>query len=216
VEPAPPATTTLSQLLQPAREEARGRANLSGSSVVAVPGARVATWTVLDPDGDAFTATFSLRRDGESEWREIAVGTREPFVRFQTRQLPEGTYETRLSVSETAPRPAVERLSHTFGTDELVVDHSPPEILAAEAARGVDSLVITVRGRDRLSLLEGLDLVFNHGLRESVRQPADGIRDGREETFILELPLERAAGASAVEISLLDAAGNAATGRLRF
>jgi hypothetical protein len=49
-----------------------------------------------------------------------------------------------------------------------------------------------------------------------VRQPADGIRDGREETFVFELPLERAAGASAVEISLLDAAGNAATRRLRF
>ncbi len=211
-----PATTTLSQVLQPPREEARGRANLSSSPIVAVPGARVATWTLLDPDGDAFTATFSLRRDGESEWRDVVVGTREPFVRFQTSHLPEGTYETRLRVSEAAPRPAAERLSHTFGTDELVVDHTPPEILAAEAVRGADSVVITVRGRDRLSLLEGLELVFNHGLRESVRQPADGIRDGREETFVLELPLERAAGANAVEISLLDAAGNTAARRLRF
>jgi hypothetical protein len=215
-EPGPAATTTLSQLQQPAREEARGRANLSGSPVVAVPGARVATWTVLDPDGDAFTATFSLRRDGETEWREIIVGTREPFVRFQTSHLPEGTYETRLRVSEAAPRPAAERLSHTFGTDELVVDHSAPEILAAEAVRGQDAVVVTVRARDRLSLLEGLDVVFNHGLRESVRQPADGIRDGRVETFVLELPLDRVAGADAVEISLLDAAGNAASRRLRF
>jgi hypothetical protein len=49
-----------------------------------------------------------------------------------------------------------------------------------------------------------------------VRQPADGIRDGRVETFVLELPLDRVAGADAVEISLLDAAGNAASRRLRF
>lgn len=215
-EPAPAASTTLSQVLQPPREEPRGRANLTGSPVVPSPGARVATWTVLDPDGDAFTATFSLRRDGEAEWRAVVVGTREPFARFQTSHLPEGTYETRLQVSETAPRPAAERLSHTFGTDELVVDHTPPEILAAEAVRGKEAVVVTVRGRDRLSLLEGLDLVFNHGLRESVRQPADGIRDGREETFVLELPLDRAAGADAVEISLIDAAGNAASRRLRF
>ena len=215
-EPAPAATTTLGQLQQPTREESRGRANLTSSPVVAVPGARVATWTLLDPDGDAFTATFAIRRDGESEWREVIVGTREPFVRFQTSHLPEGTYETRLRVSETAPRPAADRLSHTFGTDELIVDHSPPEILAAEAVRGRDAVVVTVRARDRLSLLEGLDLVFNQGLRESVRQPADGIRDGREETFVLELPLDRAAGADAVELSVLDAAGNAATRRLRF
>jgi hypothetical protein len=184
--------------------------------MVAVPGARVATWTLLDPDGDTVTATFSIRRDGETEWRDLVVGTREPFVRFQTSPLPEGTYETRLRVSEAAPRPAAERLSHTFGTDELVVDHSAPEILAAEAVRGQDAVVVTVRARDRLSLLEGLDVVFNHGLRESVRQPADGIRDGREETFMLELPLDRVAGADAVEISLLDAAGNAASRRLRF
>ncbi len=215
-EPAPAATTTLGQLLQPTREEARGRANLQGSPMVAVPGARVATWTLLDPDGDTVTATFSIRRDGETEWRDLVVGTREPFVRFQTSPLPEGTYETRLRVSEAAPRPAAERLSHTFGTDELVVDHSAPEILAAEAVRGQDAVVITVRARDRLSLLEGLEVVFNHGLRESVRQPADGIRDGREETFVLELPLDRVAGADAVEISLLDAAGNAASRRLRF
>jgi hypothetical protein len=215
-EPAPAASTTLSQLLQPPREEVRGRANLNSSPVVAVPGARVATWTLLDPDGDAITATFSLRRDGETEWRDIVVRTRDPFARFQTHHLPEGTYETRLHVHETAPRPAAERLSHTFGTDELVVDHTPPEILAAEAVRGAEAVLVTVRGRDRLSLLEGLDLVFNHGLRESVRQPADGIRDGREETFILELTLDRAAGADGVEVSLLDAAGNATTRRLRF
>jgi len=215
-EPAPAASTTLGQLLQPAREEARGRANLTSSPIVAVPGARVATWTLLDPDGDTVAATFSARRDGETEWRDIAVGTRDPFVRFQTQHLAEGSYETRLRVNETAPRPAAERLSHTFGTDVLVVDHTPPEILAAQAVRGAGSVVVTVSGRDGLSLLEGLDLVFNHGLRESVRQPADGIRDGREETFVLELPLDRAAGADAVEISLLDAAGNAATRRLRF
>ena len=79
-------------MLQPAREEARGRANLTSSPMVAVPGARVATWTLLDPDGDSVTATFSIRRDGESEWRDLVVGTREPFVRFQTSPLPEGTF----------------------------------------------------------------------------------------------------------------------------
>jgi len=142
-EPAPAASTTLSQVLQPPREEARGRANLTSSPVVPVPGARVATWTLLDPDGDAFTATFAIRRDGEPEWREVVVATREPFVRFQTSHLPEGTYETRLRVTEAAPRPAAERLSHTFGTDELVVDHSPPELLVAEAVRGPEAVVVT-------------------------------------------------------------------------
>jgi hypothetical protein len=71
-----------------------------------------------------------------------------------------------------------------------------------------------VRGRDALSLVEGIEVVLNNGVRETVEQPADGIRDSREESFVLELPLGRATGATAAEITLYDAVGNSVTRRL--
>ncbi|HUR56559.1 MAG TPA: hypothetical protein VM029_02540, partial [Opitutaceae bacterium] len=90
------------------------------------------------------------------------------------------------------------------------------EMVEATARRGSDSLVVTVRGRDKLSLLDGIEIVFNNGVRETVEQPADGVRDGREETFSLEVPLARVSNATSLEVTLYDAGGNSAAKRLSW
>ena len=142
------------------------------------------------------------------------MGTRESYAQFETLHLQEGTWFTRLVATEAAPRPEAERLSVTFDTDDLVVDHTPPVIEEALARREAGKLVVTVRGRDALSLLDSVEYTFNNGVHETVEQPADGILDGMEETFVLELPLERLTGATSVEVTLYDAAGNGSTRRL--
>jgi len=105
---------------------------------------------------------------------------------------------------------------HTFETDDLIVDFTPPEILAARAQRTNEAIVLTVHGRDALSLLEGIEVVFNNNVREKVEQPVDGIRDGREETFTLEIPLARVSNATSAEITLYDDAGNGSARRLTW
>ncbi len=215
-EPPPPSSVSLSQLLQPRRDEDRRRSNFTSSQVVPSPGTQLVVWTVADPDGDAVRYTFSIRRDGDVPWIDLVTSATESYAQFDTRHLPEGHYFTRLVATETAPRPAAERLSHTFETDDLLVDHTPPDILEATARRTADSLVVTVRGRDALALLEGMEVVFSNHVRETVEQPLDGIRDGREETFVLEIPLARVANATTLEVSLFDLAGNRAARRLSW
>jgi hypothetical protein len=51
-------------------------------------------------------------------------------------------------------------------------------------------------------------------VHDSVTHPADGILDGHEEKFVLELPEARAAGATSVEILLYDQSGNNSSVRL--
>ena len=81
-------------------------ARQAGIQVVPVPGAQIAFWNVIDADDDNLEATFSLRlRDTES-WTDVAVASPESFLQFDTTHLAEGTYETRLVVTEAAPRPA--------------------------------------------------------------------------------------------------------------
>jgi hypothetical protein len=210
-----PVVTTVGQLIQSSEHESdRRRSGFLGSQIVSSPGARVIFWTVSAPDGDNLTYTFSIRHEGDPVWTDIAVDTTESFVQFDTLHLQEGTWFTRLVAREAAPRPEAERLSVTFETDDMVVDHTPPVIEEASVRREPGKLVVTVRGRDALSLLDSAEFTFNNGAHQVVEQPADGILDGRAETFILELPLAQAAGATSVEVSLYDAAGNGATRRL--
>jgi len=214
-EMPPPVVTTVGQLIQSAEHEGeRRKSGFLGSQIVASPGTRVAFWTVNDPDGDNLVYTFSIRRDGEAAWTDIAVDSKESYVQFDTLHLQEGTWFTRLVAKEAAPRPEAQRLSVSFETDDLVVDHTPPEIEEASVRREAGKVVVTVRGRDALSLLDSAEFDFNNGVRETVEQPADGILDGRQESFVLELPLERLAGATSVEVTLYDSAGNGATRRL--
>jgi hypothetical protein len=210
-----PAVTTVGQLLAGSeREGDRKRSGFLGSQVVASPGTRAAFWTVIDPDGGNLVYTFSIRRDGDPAWTDLAVDSAESYVQFDTLHLQEGTWFTRLVARQAAPRPEAERLSVTFETDDMVVDHTPPVIEEASVRRGAGKVFVTIRGRDALSLLDSAEFDFNNGVQESVEQPADGILDGREETFVLEVPADRVSGATSVEVTLYDSAGNGATRRL--
>ncbi len=218
VDSPPPSSVSLSQLLSGGAkdDEPKHKGNFTSSQVVPSPGAQVAFWTVNDPDGDNVVCTFSIRRDSEKTWTDLTVATRDPYVQFDTSHLPDGVYFTRLVATETAPRSEADRLSVTFETDDLIVDHTPPTIVEATAKPAAGKLVISVHGRDALSLLDSMEVTLNNGVHEVVDQPADGIRDGREETFVLELPLARTAGATAAEVTLYDAAGNPTVRRLTW
>lgn len=216
VEQPPSVTTTINQLLQAPKEEDRRRNNFLNSQVVPSPGAQVVLWNLADPDGDQLVSTFSIRREGDENWTDLVKNTRDTHAQFDTRHLPDGIYFTRLVATEVAPRLAAERLAQTFETDDLIIDHTAPELIEATARRTNDSLVITVRGRDRLSLLDGLEAIFNNNVREVLEQPADGVRDGREETFTLDIPFARIANATSVEVTLYDASGNSTAKRLTW
>src|SRR5262249_29212699 len=105
VDQPPSAVVVLNQLMQPPRDDDRRKTNFLSSQVVPTPGAQVVLWTITDPDGDNLTYTFSIRRDGEANWTDVAASQRESYVQFDTAHMPDGVYFTRLVANETAPRP---------------------------------------------------------------------------------------------------------------
>ncbi len=214
------AVTTLGQMLFPNQRDAkddgsdRRKGSFLNSQIVPQPGTQIVYWSVNDPDSDTLAYTFSIRAEGSDNWTDLAVRTSDTFVQFETGGLPEGLYLTRLIVAEQAPRPVAQRLTYTFETDSLLVDHTPPAIASTDFKRANGYLYITVSGRDALSLLDGAEFVLNNGTRDVVMHPVDGVLDGREESFMVEIPEARAASASSVEIILYDQAGNASSTRL--
>ncbi|HEY1848395.1 MAG TPA: hypothetical protein VGG37_04270 [Opitutaceae bacterium] len=211
-----PVVTTVGQLIQSGEHDSDKRRSFLGSQIVASPGTRVAFWTVTAPDGDNVLYTFSIRRDGDPAWTDVSLNSPDSYVQFDTLHLQEGTYFTRLVATEAAPRAESDRLSVTFETDDLVVDHTPPVISDASVKRSAGKVTVSVTGRDALSLLDSAEFTFNNGAHEIVEQPADGILDGLQETFVLDVPESRLSGATSVEVTLYDSAGNPATRRISF
>jgi hypothetical protein len=218
VDQPAPASATLNQLMAagPKDDDAKKKSTFLNSQIVPSPGAQVVFWTVTDPDGDNVLSTFSIRRDGDTTWTDIAANTKDGYAQFDGSHFPDGVYFTRLVSTETAPRPVADRLTATFETDDLVIDHTKPEILEATARRDGDRLIISVSGRDGLSLLDGVEIIFNNGVREVVEQPDDGVRDSRQERFTLDIPLAKVSTATAAEVTLYDSAGNGTPKRLSW
>jgi hypothetical protein len=215
--PTSPLLTLGQVIAQPADAPSSGdkrSAALLSSQLVPQPGAQLVYWTIEDPDGDELAATFSIRRDGTSDWIDLAVDTSAPWVQFDRSHLPDGVYFTRLRVREQAPRPAADRLEVVIQTDDLVIDQTAPAIEQAALERRGGVFVVTVIGRDALSLLAGIELKFNNGHEVTVEQPADGVLDGRVETFVAEVPAADVSGATNVEVLLYDAIGNSTARRL--
>ncbi|MEO6002415.1 MAG: hypothetical protein ABIZ04_11760 [Opitutus sp.] len=218
-EPTPPTTVSVGQILQAANakdDDTKRKNSFLGSQIVPSPGTQVVIWTVSDPDGDNVRSTFSIRREGDDKWTDVALNTKDSYAQFDTLSLPDGVYFTRLNATEVEPRPSADRLSTTFDTDDLIVDHTAPQILDSSAKRDGDRLIITVHGRDALSLLDGIEAVFNNSLHEQTEEAADGVRDSREETFIISVPFSRVADATSAEVILYDATGNTTTKRLTW
>ncbi len=213
-EQAQQATATLGQFLTAtsgaSRDDGRPKSTLLNSQVVPQPGAQLVYWTSSDADGDNLAVTFSIRPRGTAEWTDLAVRTRDNFVQFAISHLADGYYDTRLVLEELAPRPAAERQRHALQTDALLVDKTPPVIKDAQATAARAS----ISGADALSPLAGAEFIYNNGHKETVEHPADGLLDGRVETFVAEPPAEKVAGATSVEIILYDQAGNSAARRL--
>ncbi len=219
-EPPVNVISTVGQMLFPTSRDGKEdnpekrKGSFLSSQVIPQPGTQVVYWTVNDPDGDTLAYTFSIRPDGSDAWTDLAVRSTDNYVQFETGGMAEGLYLTRLIVAEQAPRPAAQRLTYTFETDSLLVDHTPPVMVTSTIKRTNGSLFITVSGRDALSLLEGIEVVLNNGTREVMLHPVDGLLDGREETFIAEFTEAKAAGATSAEVILYDQAGNASSTRL--
>ncbi|HWA27565.1 MAG TPA: hypothetical protein VG734_18055 [Lacunisphaera sp.] len=212
--------STVGQLLFPSSRDAKEdgpekrKGTFLNSQVIPQPGTQIVYWAVNDPDGDSLAYTFSMRSEGADAWIDLAVRSTDSYVQFETGGLPEGYYQTRLVVAEQAPRPADQRLTYTFETEPLLVDHTAPVITSTDTKRANGSLLITATGRDALSLLEGVEIVLNNGTRDVTLHPADGQLDGREETFVVEFPEAKTSGATSAEIILYDQAGNATSTRV--
>ncbi len=195
-------------------EEATGDGDLRLKSLWK-PGYRSLRWQAEDANGDELVYRLAVRPAGgaadEAEpeaaagggWLEMAADLDEDHYVFDARVLPDGVYRFRLEASDRPANPAGAALDAERLSEPVVVDHTPPALVAVERA---GSGRLRVRVEDAWSPLTEAELSADAGDWRALR-PEDGLLDGRGESFLVEAP----EGARLLLLRLSDAAYNGVT-----
>ncbi len=162
---------------------------------------------VLDPDGDDLRFHVSVRRIGAAHPVRLTreEGTGDGFVDWPVGDYPDGRYEILVKASDAAANPPGEGLSAEAVGGPVLVDNQAPSISVSASRAG--KVVFEVE--DGSSPLALVHVAIDAGPWQIV-VPRDGVLDGKEETFDLELDALGHKGAGLLRIQAEDAFGHVA------
>jgi streptogramin lyase len=142
-------------------------------------GFRTVSWRAHDDNSDSLRYSLSFRRKGADKWLRLRENVDETSMNFDTSQLPDGTYELRLAVTDGQDNPDMPLTDVKEGID-FRVDNTPPAI--AFTAEGDD---IVLRITDKLSPIGKVE--YSADAQKWIRiTPVDGISDSPSETYRLK------------------------------
>ncbi|HSL83623.1 MAG TPA: hypothetical protein VLF66_12685, partial [Thermoanaerobaculia bacterium] len=173
-------------------------------------GYRTFKWSVEDPNGDRLSYALHFRPDrddaGEAPWMRVAEDLEEDHYGFDATVLPDGVYRFRLTASDAGDNPPGEGLTGDRLSGPVVIDHTPPVLVEAEARPGNPGRHLRVVIQDALNPLRTAEVSVDAGEWQAA-PAADGLLDGRREVLELEVP----EGARLVLLRVTDAAHNVTT-----
>lgn len=163
-------------------------------------GYRTIAWKARDENGDSLTYALEFRPMDGSEWMRLRENIQDAQLNFDSAQLPDGTYEVRLTASDRRENPDDPATTTRAGVF-FDVDNAAPTITSSRRGSNIE---VTVR--DERSSIIRVDMAI--GAKEWVRlQPEDGIADSPVERFLIAAP----AGREHVMIRAVDAQFNVTT-----
>ena len=175
-------------------------------------GYRTFKWSVEDPNGDQLSYALHFRPDldagaeEEAAWMPVAEELEEDHYGFDATVLPDGVYRFRLTASDAADNPPGEGQAGDRLSGPVVIDHSPPALVEAEARAGNPGRHLRVVLEDALNPLRTAEVSVDAAEWQAA-PAADGLLDGRREALELEVP----EGARLVLLRVTDAAHNVTT-----
>ncbi len=161
-------------------------------------------WEAADPNGDPLVYRLDAARAlaGDADrlgWLEVARDLKESSLSFDATVLPDGPYRFRLTAAESGEASGLE--TSTVSTPVLI-DHSPPQLVRVERVKER----LSVELRDAWSPLREV-VAATDGKPWQALAAADGLLDGRQERFSVEVP----PGVVTLLLRVTDAAANVVT-----
>ncbi len=169
------------------------------------------SWQADDPDGDTLLYSLYFRGEDEREWKLVKADIKENTFQQDGEVFADGRYFFRVVATDRlANSPQAARESELV-SPPVLIDQTPPRVRILEPRRQGAEWLLEIRAEDSASPIRRAECSVNAG-PWTVLEAADGITDGREETFSLRLPAE--GGERSVVVRALDAAGNPGLARV--
>ena len=136
-----------------------------------------------DPNGDDVAFTVEFRRVGAGKWIPLAERLREPKYVWDTRGVPDGAYELRVTASDAPSNPPASALTAARISDRLIVDNTAPVLGKVAVREAGDELTVSGEARDATSRIVGIHYAVDSADAWTAVLPADGICDSSVEEF---------------------------------
>jgi len=174
-------------------------------------GALSLQWTATDANDDTLVYDIYFRAAGEPMWRELRSGVTDSFLTVDGQSFADGQYVFKVVARDSASNPEAFALSGERFTGTVEIDNTPPIVVEAQPVQVVNgSARIVFVATDDSSYISRAEYSINSGDWKPI-YPEDGIADGPNERFIVEVPTGKA---SAVTIRVFDANGNSGNRRV--
>lgn len=165
------------------------------------------SWQADDPDGDKLVYSVYFRAEDERDWQLIRSRMFENTLLLDPDVFADGRYFFRVVASDAPSNPADYAQEADFVSTPVLIDNTPPVVVAGPARRSGASLDIDVEAEDKTSPLRLCEYSLDAGLWQPI-EALDGITDSPRERFHLHLDGLRP-GEHLLAFRVYDSANNA-------
>lgn len=144
----------------------------------------VVKWKAQDANEDTLQYEVFYRQSGAGRWIRLAKELKETLHVWDTRTVPDGRYEFRVTATDKLGNSPGDELTDARVSDPVTIDNTPPDVAIERVEPvGKDGLKITVSLNDLLSPLAAAAYLVDSAENWTVLSPTDGIFDAPRETL---------------------------------
>ena len=176
-----------------------------------VRGMRALEWEADDPNGDTLAYDLWFRGDGESSWKPLVRGLREPLFAFDSMSLPDGLYRIRLDVTDAPSNPGEQSRTASLLSEAFLVDNTPPSVQVTARKGPKGAATIEVTATDTTGPVARAEMSLD-AARFVPLSATDGASDSRAETYSQTVDGLRP-GEHLVIVRVVDLLGNVGSGK---
>lgn len=176
-------------------------------------GARSFQWTAEDRNGDKLVYDIFYKEANEANYKLLRENVSDTFYSLDGQSLADGRYTIRVVAKDAPENPSGISLTGERTSEPFDIDSTQPTVTASGAPQiTANSAQVVFIASDRSSYLRRAEYSVNGGEWLTVYAD-DGISDGPEERYTIQIPLP-AAGEYAITLRVFDSQGNSGNARV--